>query len=138
MRTARQTLKSRALRATTRRIRILEVLQQAPRPLSAMEIHDRLGEGGPDLATVYRNLEKMVANRIARTIHLTDERRRYEITDRGHHHHLTCTKCGDVEAIHHCAVGSIESLALREHGFRVDDHLLELFGICQRCASSQQ
>jgi Fur family ferric uptake transcriptional regulator len=102
-----------------------------------MEIHERLGAGGPDLATVYRNLEKMIAKRIVRTIHLADGVRRYETGDRGHHHHLTCTTCGTVEPIDHCAVGSIEDLALRKHGFRVDDHLLELFGTCHRCARKQ-
>ena len=128
----RDILSSHALRATDGRVRILEVLRDAGRPLRVCELHDRLGVDRPDLVTVYRTLDRFVESAIARTVLLADGVRRYELADQ-HHHHLTCTECGRIEPLPFCEVSSLEVLALQEHGFRVTDHMLELFGTCRDC-----
>lgn len=117
-------------------MRIHEALRNSPAPLTAAELHARLGSEAPDLATVYRALERFVDSDLARTIQFGDGLRRYESTDRRHHHHLVCTSCGSVDAIDSCQVESLEEEALRTRGFRVTSHLLELFGTCPRCSSA--
>lgn len=137
-RTPREILSSHALRATEWRMRILAVLRGAGRPLRVSELHRLLGPEGPDLATVYRTLDRFVDSAIAKTVHLSDGIRRYESADRRHHHHLTCTECGRIEPLPFCEVSSLEVLALERHGFRVTDHMLELFGTCRECTSQPQ
>jgi len=131
---ARDVLNHHALRATDGRVRILEALRDAGRPLRVGELHDRLGTDRPDLVTVYRTLDRFVASAIARTVLLADGIRRYEIADQRHQHHLTCTECGRIEPLPFCEFSSLEALALQKHGFRVTDHMLELFGTCRDCA----
>ena len=127
-------LRERALRCTRRRLRILEALRAATRPLTARELHGQLGEESIDLATVYRTLERFVESSLAHRLHLGDGAARYEMAERSHHHHLVCTSCGAVEPFEDCRVGPLEDLALREHGFQVASHSLEFFGTCQGCA----
>lgn len=136
MTTPREELNRRSLRATRGRMRIHEALRASPAPLTVAELHALLGSDAPDLATVYRALERFVDSDLARTIQFGDGLRRYESTDRRHHHHLVCTSCGSVSPIDSCQVESLEEEALRDHGFRVTSHLLELFGTCPRCSSA--
>jgi Fur family transcriptional regulator, ferric uptake regulator len=126
-------LRDRALRCTQRRLRILEALRLATRPLTARELHGQLGGESIDLATVYRTLERFVEASLAHRLRLGDSAARYEIVEPNHHHHLVCTSCGAVEALADCRVGPLEDLALREHGFHVVRHSLEFFGTCHEC-----
>ncbi len=135
--TAGDLLRDRSLRRTRRRLRIIEVLRDTPRPLTARELRAQLGEDSVDLATVYRTLERFVAASLANRVQLGDGTARYEIADRNHHHHLVCTICGAVESLATCQVGPLEDLALREHGFHVASHSLEFFGTCQGCAPNR-
>jgi Fur family ferric uptake transcriptional regulator len=114
------------------------VLRGAGRPLRVSELHDSLGPDRPDLVTVYRTLDRFVESAIAKIVHLSDGIRRYELADQRHHHHLTCTECGRIEPLPFCGVSSLENLALQKHGFRVTDHMLELFGTCRECTGQQQ
>jgi Fur family ferric uptake transcriptional regulator len=115
------------------RIRILEVLRESAIPLSAGEVRARLGEQGPDLVTVYRTLERFVGASLLRAVHLDDAVRRFELAERGHHHHLVCTNCGEMSDLDTCVLEPLEARVLEEHGFRVSRHALEFFGTCQRC-----
>ena len=138
MKVAREILNSHALRATDGRVRILEVLREAERPLRVAELHDRLDPDRPDLVTVYRTLERFVGTGIANPVLLNDGVRRYELADPNHHHHLTCTECGRIEPLPFCEVAPLEKLALQRHGFRVTGHMLELYGTCQECEPNRQ
>ena len=131
---ARALLDRHGLRATRGRLRILDVLRAGSAPLSAGEVHESVGTGILDLATIYRTLERFAATDLVRPVQLGDGIRRYEIADGDHHHHLVCTSCGAVENLASCQVAAIEELALREHGFHVASHALEFFGTCRGCA----
>ena len=128
----RRILRHHRLRATPGRVRILEQLRGAPSPLSAAELRERIGPGGPDLATVYRTLERFVSVGIARTVLVEPTVRRFEIAG-SHNHHLTCTTCGWIAPLPICAIERMEKAARLDHGFEVEHHVLELFGTCQEC-----
>src|SRR5512143_1283496 len=125
------------LRPTAIRLRILDVLDASRSPLSAAEVHARLGEGGPDLATVYRNLDRFAGASIVRPVRFADGTRRYEIARGGHHHHLVCTLCGEIEDLAPCGVELLEEAAIRQHGFHVASHSLEFYGTCRSCAQNR-
>ncbi|MBD3160520.1 MAG: hypothetical protein GF346_00240 [Candidatus Eisenbacteria bacterium] len=136
-RTVRRILGEHSLRATPGRMRILEQLRVAPHPLSAAELRARIGGVRPDLATVYRTLDRFVAVGIARTVFVDPVVRRFEIAG-DHHHHLTCTACRRITPLPVCAIERMEEIARTEHGFEVDDHVLELFGTCQECRTTRR
>ena len=84
------------------------------------------------LATVYKNLEALVACKAVSKLSYGDGSARYDIrTD--HHYHTRCLSCGrmwDLEA----ARGKTALEQLKAHpGFTVSDFRLELLGHCQDC-----
>jgi Fe2+ or Zn2+ uptake regulation protein len=125
-------------RLTANREAIVGVLAAAPRPLTIPEI---LAERD-DLAqsSVYRNLVVLEQAGLVHRIVTNDEYARFELAEdlTGHHHHLICSSCGNVddftvppaleEALHH----AFENVA-GATGFTPDDHRLDLVGTCARC-----
>ena len=83
--------------------------------------------------TVYRQLEKMlVANKI-QEFDLGEGKKRYEQKDK-HHHHLICNKCHKIECFEiDKHLQAQEQDILKTNGFTVTSHMLEFFGICQKC-----
>ena len=53
-----------------------------------------------------------------------------------HHHHLVCTSCGRVEDFDGCGADRLARQALRRcRAFKsVQEHSIELFGLCYDCA----
>jgi Fur family ferric uptake transcriptional regulator len=68
---------------------------------------------------------------------------RFELSERftGHHHHLVCRRCGDVQDLEGCVLrkpvlARLEQRIRRTTRFRVLDHDLRLYGVCARCGSA--
>lgn len=126
-------LRAAKLRVTPKRIRLLEVLHDAGRPLSVDVLHGKVKD--VDLATVYRTMETFVRVGLLREVRFRDAIVRYEFAH-GHHHHLVCTDCGVVEEIDACEVAPLENKVLK-HSRRfktISEHALEFFGLCKKCA----
>jgi Fur family ferric uptake transcriptional regulator len=133
---SRALLSRHRLRPTAGRLGILDLLASSGSPLSAAEVHEGLGDGRPDLATVYRNLERFAAASIVRPVRFEDGARRYEIAGGDHHHHLVCTTCGEIEDLASCRIEPFAEAALHRHGFQVASHSLEFYGTCRKCSIS--
>jgi Fe2+ or Zn2+ uptake regulation protein len=127
-------------RVTRGRVALLDVLVAADRPLTIPEI----GELAPGLAvsSIYRNLTGLEEIGVVRRIVTTGEFAHYELaedlTDH-HHHHLVCSNCGAVEDFEtstslETAVRDLARKVGRKTGFRADQHLLDLVGLCGNCA----
>ncbi len=127
-------LKQVGLRTTQPRLRVLEMLDTLPEPLSAQEIAERID--GVDQATVYRTLEHFVAKGLARRVDVRKERVLYEKNDEHDHHHLVCTSCNRIEDFSGCAFESLSEHALSHSKYfaSVTSHSFELFGTCRSCA----
>jgi Fur family ferric uptake transcriptional regulator len=77
-------------------------------------------------------MESFVSKGIITQIDFQDGKYRYEIM-RDHHHHLVCTQCGSVQAIHDQCL-AIDTKAIEGHyEFTVQRHQLEYFGLCSKC-----
>ena len=114
-----------ALRLTQKRQQILEVLKKHHQTLSAAEIHAYLPQ--IDLATIYRNLDLFVKEKLLTQDHLGTEEALYEYQHQAHHH-AVCTDCEKV--IHFTAPDEkIRKLLGLEH-FQVDEIEVTVRGIC--------
>lgn len=114
----------------------MEVLLQTEAPLSPQEIceqgraiHPKLG-----LVTVYRALSLLAGLNLVRRVHRDDGCHGYVPTSPGHRHALICRYCGRAvefpgEDDLHALIGRVEAGT----GYQVDDHLLQLFGLCPDC-----
>jgi len=123
-------------RITVPRRAVMEVLQRAEAPLSPQEILAR-GEDvhpGLGLTTVYRTVTLLSDLDLVRRVHRSDGCHGYVAASPGHRHHVVCRRCG--RAAEFPGSEDLSALILqveRSTDYRVEDHLLQLFGLCPRC-----
>ena len=83
------------MRITKHRQEILDTLSKAGNTLSASDIHAHLPH--VNLVTIYRNLEKFVAEGLVKKLHLDNQEALYEKQSAPHHHAI----CNDCERVIH-------------------------------------
>ena len=85
------------------------------------------------LVTVYRTLDLLSDLGYVRRVHSDHGCNGFAKVARGHRHHLICKGCGRVVDFEGCDLSSMVRRVERETGFIVDDHILELSGVCAAC-----
>ena len=125
-------------RITAPRRAVIQVLETATTPLqpqeildSARSIHENLG-----LVTVYRTLNLLTEHNLVRRVHREGEDGCHGFfrASPGHHHAVICERCG--AAVEFAGDDDLDRLVARVQagtGYRIDDHLLQLYGICPNC-----
>lgn len=135
---AHQTLlKDVGLRATSQRLSLLACLEKAKGPASIAELQALEAGKGMDTATFYRGIESLVSVGLVRKVNLNHGHTDYELSTEGdHHHHLVCTKCSTTEDFDWCPELELAKKILKKSKYfaQVNEHALELFGLCKRCA----
>ncbi|MDR2672663.1 MAG: transcriptional repressor [Coriobacteriales bacterium] len=128
------------VKRTKQRESVFAVLQNAERPLSAMEICtaiDKLdGAASAWLSTVYRVLELFVEKDVVvKTSLINSDMALYELNRLQHKHYATCIKCHKIIALDNCPME--QSAPPIENGsFQVIGHRLEFFGYCKDCSKT--
>ncbi|TAK91905.1 MAG: ferric iron uptake transcriptional regulator [Aquabacterium sp.] len=132
-------LKSSGLKATLPRIKILEVFQQAAqRHMTAEDVYKLLLTEGSDigLATVYRVLMQFEQAGILSRNHFEAGSEAgkavFELNEGKHHDHLICVNCGRVEEFYDAEIERRQQEIARERGYKLQDHALALYVICER------
>ncbi len=128
-------------RETRQRTAVRSALESSGEFQSAQQLHARLradGEG-VGLATVYRTLQQLADDGAVDVLRTADGEAVYRRCSTGrHHHHLVCRSCGRTVELD---AGAVERWARRmgdEHGFADVDHVVELFGTCRTCATTDR
>lgn len=126
------------VKRTRQRESVLDVLENADKPLCAADICEKLGRGreGAWLSTVYRILGLFVEKGIVvKSFVLNDPMALYEMNHFIHRHYAVCVNCHSVLPLDGCP---IEKMApqLEEGGFSVLGHSLEIYGYCKNCRES--
>ena len=94
----------------------------------------RLGVGR---ATVFRTLEVLEAIGAVERLDLPSGEHAYVGCEPAHHHHVVCSRCGRTSEIDDAGLRSVVREVARQTGYRVDEHRLELFGLCPACLAAQ-
>jgi len=132
-------LKDKGCRITTQRRLIIEKVAASRNPLTAGELWQRLLTESPGLGldTVYRNLSILVEVGVLAPIAGTGkEGARYEMAASGaHHHHIVCLRCGTAACIDYCPVDPTVVALVRNCGYQLIRHNMELYGLCSDCGS---
>lgn len=132
-------LRQNDFKATSQRIRILEILDRNKKPLTAAEVHAQLSRYGVDLATVYRSLNKLADAGIVSRVEFGDEFTRFEFARPfAHHHHIICIDCGKIREIDLCNLDSIANDISRSTGFTHIEHQVVFRGYCESCSTRHQ
>lgn len=129
-------LKEKGYRVTSTRKAVLEIFVDTAKPISAEGLIRNLASKKlyPNKTTIYRELDTLRAGGFIKEVQLGLNRRVYEVTSLGHHHHLVCTKCDCIEDIHmKNDMMAYEKNIMKKTSFKVFDHSLEFFGLCVKC-----
>jgi Fe2+ or Zn2+ uptake regulation protein len=127
-------LRARGFRMTPQRLAILHVLRHAGTHLSPREVYKQAKQDLPSLTepTVYRTLEFLAENGLARPSQTGNGHLMYEIAGNDHHH-IVCRTCGDEIEVDHSLLEQLYRKLESVSGYmRIDSHMT-FFGICPSC-----
>ena len=130
-----QTLRQAGYRLTQPRLAVLQVLQENNGYLSPTEIYERGRALCPSLGlvTVYRALEMLDQLGLVRRVHGQGNCHGYARADSTSGHHLVCHRCGQVTEFPCEGMEGIIEAVRQRSGFTIEEHLLELVGLCPAC-----
>jgi len=123
-------------RNTWQREAVRAHLAEARGFVSAQQLHSSLRSEGSTigLATVYRTLAALAESGEADSLQSPEGESLYRsCATHGHHHHLICRECGDTRELEARVVEQWAARVGAEHGFTDIEHVVDLFGLCERC-----
>ena len=132
---AEEALRRNGGRITRARRALIRAIERSPRPLRPAELQSLLAEEGVrmDRVSVYRTLgallelgllHRVVGSRAVRPCREKEPRC---------HHAIVCTECGSAREFHSGALERALGDVRRATRYRVQGHVLELRGVCERC-----
>jgi len=128
-----KTLENSGFKTTGKRKKMLEVIYNEDKYLSAKDIQNSLESMYPNISpdTIYRNLHTFIEMDILEQTELDGEKLfRSNCEVHGHHHHFICTECGNTKELYNCPV---DILKTQLPGCTVHSHRFELYGKCEKC-----
>jgi Fur family ferric uptake transcriptional regulator len=136
-----QFLRKRGQRVTSERLALFDEIFSQHRHIDAEELLASMNARGLKIsrATVYRNLDLLVECGLARKQRLGRSRFLYEHVHSGQRHdHLVCSGCGRVVEFVSPGIAALQSEICRAHGFLPQYHSLQITGLCNQCAASDE
>ena len=129
-------MKSEKLRITSQRDVILDELRLVKSHPTADELYEHVRRRLPrvSLATVYRNLEWLSEQGLARKIEVGGRQKRFD-GDISDHYHVRCHKCGRVADVEMDLLDGVEDRIAQCCGFTVTGHRIEFTGLCPACSN---
>lgn len=121
----------RGMRMTEQRRVIARVLESSADHPDVEELYRRSVQVDSkiSISTVYRTVKLFEDAGIIECHDFRDGRSRYETVPEEHHDHLIDLKTGIVIEFHSAEIEALQERIAREHGFRLVDHRLELYGV---------
>ncbi len=125
-------LEEKGYRDTAPRRAIVQAIAQTEKHFTAEDLRAQLPEVGR--ATIYRSLKLLLDAGVVCRVLLEDGNLHYQLSHRGHHHHLLCVECGVSEDLTGCDIEDQLKNVAAAHQFQVSGHWLEIYGRCLNCA----
>ena len=132
-------LRESGLRPTGPRLRILHLFERSvQRHFSADDVYRALIESKEEvgIATVYRVLSQFEQAGILIRHNFEGDRALYELNRGEHHDHLLCVQCGQVVEFFSHDLEEIQEKIAKKYDFKLQEHVLYLYGTCRSCQPS--
>ncbi len=122
---------ARGMRMTGQRRVIARILDESEDHPDVDELYRRavLVDSKISISTVYRTVKLLEDTGIIARHAFRDGRARYETVPAEHHDHLIDLKSGRVIEFRSPEIEALQERIAREHGFKLVDHRLELYGV---------
>ena len=128
-----QVIEDLGYRTTVPREALVRTIASKDGHFTAEELNRELPSVGR--ATVYRSLNLLEEAGVLCRVLLEDGSLRYQVSHRGHHHHLLCTECGQSQDLLGCEIDDLLNERSKQHNFKAESHWLEVYGKCGNCLS---
>ena len=122
---------------TRSRRALLELIESHPRPLGPRELQRELRRRGTpmDRVSVYRNVAALLELGLLHRVLGSAAVRPCAGREPRCHHAVVCTGCGSAREFHSRPLERALAEVRRATGFSIQEHLLELRGLCADCRS---
>ena len=130
-------LNEKGYRMTPQRMMILTVIENTQEHISAEEIFVKVLATYPhvNISTVYRTLELLKKLGLVTETDLGSGRFRYHPAEKGHHHHLICTECGNITDLDETELFPLQESLHAKYKFNADMKHMAIMGKCNKCCS---
>jgi len=128
-------LQANGYRLTDTRRAVVQVIASSPRVLSPLDVFERARSEYPGLGlvTVYRTIEKLEELGLVQRVHRPSGCQAFFAASPRHEHMLVCQVCGRAEYFSGDALDKLMADVGDESGYQVQEHWLQLFGVCKIC-----
>ena len=116
---------------------VLDALFAAEGPLSAERIAAGV-QGGAEITSVYRNLERLEQLGVVSHVHLGHGPGLYALARDGDHEYLVCDHCGRVTSLAPGALDPIRATLLEAYGHHARFSHFAIHGHCEPCLRALQ
>lgn len=122
---------ARGMRMTGQRRIIARILDESADHPDVDELYRRASQVDSriSISTVYRTVKLLEDTGVIARHAFRDGRSRYETVPAEHHDHLIDLKTGRVIEFRSPEIEALQERIAREHGFKLVDHRLELYGV---------
>lgn len=124
-------LEARGYRVTPSRRAVIAALLQQDSHFTVDDVRHRCRGAGR--ATIFRTIRLLTDLGVVCRVLMDDASLHYRVSQRGHHHHLVCTDCGNVQDLDQCAISGLVRELSETSGYEIEGHWLELYGRCGPC-----
>ncbi len=132
-------LKSAGVRLTEQRKRLWDWASGQKRGFTISRALSAMKRYGIGQATVYRNIATLERLGLLRRIGNGNRSDRvYCCCNPGQHHSIVCDRCGLVKEFDTCGWALLKELLSLQTGFEVQDHYMEVRGICPECQAAKR
>jgi len=138
----KQLLKANGLKFTIQREVILEMLYNSDEHLTPEALHRLIQEKYPDLntgiATIYRTLSLLEDSAMVTSLSFGAQGKKYELGAKDHHDHIICTECGTISEFVDEEIELKQKKIAESLGFLMQEHSMQIYGICQKCQNKMK
>ena len=123
-------------RLTGPRRAVAELIERRTGHFTAADLVGDAAAGRLDIgrATIFRTIDVLEAVGAIERIDLPSGDHAWIACEpEAHHHHVVCARCGRATDVDDAGLGPIVSRIASESGYLIDEHRLELFGLCPVC-----
>ena len=89
-------------------------------------------------ATVFRTLDALERVEAVERIDIPGGGHAYVACEPAHHHHVVCSRCGRSVEVEDGRLAALVRSIGRRTGYRIDEHRLELYGLCTACQAAPE
>ena len=135
----RKYLQDGQYRITPERFEVLEAVLAWDDHFDADNLFIKLKSNGSKVsrATVYKTLNLLHECGLVSRYRFSQGHAQYEkTTDRPHHDHMVCTKCGKIIEFENSRIVRLQDDACAVYGFKPTYHSFQIFGVCLDCSAS--